>query len=283
VACGLADFALGTDTGGSVRIPASNCGLWGFRPTHGRVSVAGVMPFSPGYDTVGVFTRTPDVLAKAAGVLLACDSSTDEPANVYLVQDAFRLADADVQAALAEPVNRLKARYGNRVTEVTLEAIIGDPAAANHMTWNETYCVIQWAEVESVLGGWIADRKPRFGPISAANFQLPRSLDRRRVPAVIGRRERYAQRLNAFLGPRDLLCMPTAPAVAPRKNSGLRRDAGPEGYFPRTLGLTALSGVGRLPQVSIPGAEVGGVPIGLSLLAASGNDGFLLGVATRSG
>src|SRR5882762_7896622 len=58
VACGLVDFALGTDTGGSTRVPASNCGIWGFRPSHGFVSVAGVMPFSPTLDTVGVFTRS---------------------------------------------------------------------------------------------------------------------------------------------------------------------------------------------------------------------------------
>src|SRR5215213_4753953 len=74
VACGLVDFALGTDTGGSVRVPASNCGIWGWRPSHGLISVAGVMPFSPTLDTVGVFARGGELLQRVAGVLLATDA-----------------------------------------------------------------------------------------------------------------------------------------------------------------------------------------------------------------
>src|SRR5262245_1386725 len=68
VACGLVDFALGTDTGGSVRVPASNCGIWGFRPLHGFISVAGVNPFAPTFDTVGILVRSVEVLAQVAGI-----------------------------------------------------------------------------------------------------------------------------------------------------------------------------------------------------------------------
>src|SRR4029079_3629373 len=88
VACGIVDFALGTDTGGSVRIPASNCGIWGWRPSHGRISVAGVMPFAPTLDTVGVFTRSAELLQQVATVLLANDSSTtaEAPSSIYIVR-----------------------------------------------------------------------------------------------------------------------------------------------------------------------------------------------------
>src|SRR5215470_12831859 len=78
VACGLVDFALGTDTGGSTRVPASNCGIWGWRPSHGQISVAGVMPFATTLDTVGVFTRDAELLHRIASVLLASEAS---PAN----------------------------------------------------------------------------------------------------------------------------------------------------------------------------------------------------------
>src|SRR6478735_9420817 len=106
VACGLIDFALGTDTGGSVRIPASNCGIWGWRPSHGLISVAGVMPFSPTLDTVGVFTRSAELLQRVATVLLATDASTtaDVPGSICIVREAFELADPAVGKSLAEPI-----------------------------------------------------------------------------------------------------------------------------------------------------------------------------------
>src|SRR3954469_1271121 len=88
VACGLVDFAVGTDTGGSVRVPASNCGIWGWRPSHGFISVAGVMPFSPTLDTVGVFTRSAELMQRLAAVLLATDEPTaasKTPGSIHLV------------------------------------------------------------------------------------------------------------------------------------------------------------------------------------------------------
>src|SRR5437870_990734 len=113
VACGLVDFALGTDTGGSTRVPASNCGIWGFRPSHGFVSVAGVNPLAPSLDTVGVLAQSADVLAKVGLVLLAgAPLSASKPATIYLIREAFALADADVQESLSEPVRRLRETFG---------------------------------------------------------------------------------------------------------------------------------------------------------------------------
>src|SRR5687768_11931627 len=94
VACGLVDFALGTDTGGSVRVPASNCGVWGWRPTHGVVSVAGVMPFSPSLDTLGVLAKDSDVLLRVAATLMGCKLPSQEkavPAKLHVLTDAFVL------------------------------------------------------------------------------------------------------------------------------------------------------------------------------------------------
>src|ERR671927_1235558 len=73
VASGLVDFALGTDTGGSVRVPANNCGIWGLRPSHGFISVAGVNPFAPTFDTVGILASSAEIMAAVASVLLACE------------------------------------------------------------------------------------------------------------------------------------------------------------------------------------------------------------------
>src|SRR6266550_446595 len=75
VACGLVDFALGTDTAGSARIPASNCGIWGFRPSLHRISESGILPFAPSSSTVGVFANNLTVMKKVMSVLLASDEA----------------------------------------------------------------------------------------------------------------------------------------------------------------------------------------------------------------
>ncbi len=121
VACGLADFALGTDTGGSVRVPASNCGILGMRPSHGFISVVGVNPLAPSFDTVGVLARSPDVLKKAASVLLACHVPTQvEVARVHFLVDAFDAADREVREALSEPVEFIKTVFPGKARETSL-------------------------------------------------------------------------------------------------------------------------------------------------------------------
>jgi Asp-tRNA(Asn)/Glu-tRNA(Gln) amidotransferase A subunit family amidase len=78
MACGLADFALGTDTGGSVRVPASNCGIYSLRPSHGLISIAGVLPFASSFDTVGILARSVNNLTQVASVLLSCQIPSPE-------------------------------------------------------------------------------------------------------------------------------------------------------------------------------------------------------------
>jgi amidase len=199
VACGLVDFALGTDTGGSTRVPASNSGIWGFRPSHGFVSVAGVNPLAPSFDTVGVLARSADVLAKVGLVLLSgAPLSASKPAKIYLIREAFALADADVQEALSEPVRRLRETFGGAVRESSLQELVADDAGRSFATWADTFCVLQWAEIESCLGAWIANAKPEFGPEIAASFQLVNEVDRRRIAEALQRREHIFEVCSNF-------------------------------------------------------------------------------------
>jgi len=280
VACDLVEFALGTDTGGSTRVPASNCGIWGFRPSHDFVSVAGVNPLAPSFDTVGVLAQSADVLEKVGLVLLpGTPASPNKPTTIHLIREAFALADSDVRQALSKPLRRLREMFGDAVRESSLQELIADGAGHSFATWAETFCVIQWAEIESCLGAWIANARPEFGPEIAASFQLMNQLDRRRVAEAVQRRDQYFRSLDEFLGPADLLCMPTTPTLAPRKGESPLRSASGSGYYPRTLSLTSVAGLGRLPQVSLPVAGPNGVPVGLSLLARHGEDSFLLQLA----
>ncbi|HTQ38835.1 MAG TPA: amidase [Pirellulales bacterium] len=293
VACGLADFALGTDTGGSVRFPASNCGIWGLRPSHGFISVAGVMPFAPTFDTVGLHAGSAKLLARAAGVLLGANpraaAGTErlaKPAYIHVLKEAFALAEPAVSQAHQTAIENLRKQFGSALHETSLVEILGgdEPAPANFDSWFETYCVIQWSEIENSLGPWIAESKPTFGPVTTNNFEMIKTLDRRRVLPAMVRREKYYRALRKFLGPADLLCIPTTPAPAPLKGSlGLDQRVGD--YYKRALSLTSIAGIGRLPQVSLPlsSVTVGGVelPLGLSLLGSFGEDLFLLDVVQQ--
>ena len=287
VACGLVDFALGTDTGGSVRVPANNCGVWGMRPSHGFISVAGVNPLAPTFDTVGILAGSAEILARAASVLLACeDIPGEELGTIHLLREAFSIADPDVRQALEDPVQRLGSIFGRRTRDTSMWEIHSESETSEGavlQTWHDTYRVLQWAEIESCLGAWVEEAKPAFGPEASQNFGLAKSLDRRRVRPAVQRREEYFRRLKSFLGPKDLLCMPTTPALAPLKGTIAPRGHAAAGdYYPRALSLTSIAGIGRLPQVSLPLAESsGGVPLGLSLLAANGRDAFLLSVVKR--
>jgi amidase len=280
VACDLVDFALGTDTGGSTRVPASNCGIFGFRPSHGFVSAAGVNPLAPSFDTIGIIARSADVLAKVGAVLLGCKPvSATEPSKIHFIHEAFALADAEVQQALLEPVRWLRDCFGGRVLESSLRDLAADEAGGSLATWAETFCVIQWAEIKSCLGAWITQANADFGPDVAASFELANELDRRRVAEALQRREQHFRSSHEFLGPHDLLCIPTTPALAPRKGDPPARSSTGTGYYPRMLALTSVAGIARLPQVSLPVGEADGVPVGLSLLARHGQDALLLEVA----
>jgi amidase len=282
VACSLVDFALGTDTGGSVRVPASNCGIWGWRPSHGLISVAGVMRFAPTLDTVGVFTRDPKLLQEVAAVLLATNGAEHSLADagaIHLVREAFDLADSEVRQSLGEPVDCMRQFFGNRVRETSLAELCVDERAADFMSWLTIYRVLQGTEFDSCLGGWLAEARPELGPAMVAGLEFVKRLDRSRVNESIALREHYFQRLNARLAGGDLLCIPTAPTVAPLKGSkAYDRESD---YYWRTLSINAIAGVGRLPQVTMPLGHLGGAPIGLSLLAAHRRDMYLMETVRR--
>lgn len=282
VACGLADFALGTDTGGSVRVPAGNCGLFGIRPSHGIVSVAGVMPFAPSFDTVGVLAASIDMLVRTASVLLSCGGPERESITaIHLLTDTLAIADAEVKAAIEAAFQRLCDVFPGRMHRTPMQAIDGESSERGLDGWYETYCTVQWAEIWSSLGAWIDAVKPELGPRTGTSFQLTRDLDRSTIGEAIRRRERYFHCLQEFLGPLDLLLMPTSPTPAPPKGSAPadRSERSGTAYYPRTISTTAVAGIGRLPQVSIPAIEIQGFPLGLSLLAAHGRDAFLLQAA----
>jgi amidase len=265
VAGRLVDFALGTDTGGSVRVPASFVGVFGFRPTHDAIPLSGVVPFAPSYDTVGWFTRDAITLGAVGDVLLP-KISPAPIRRLRLVRDAFALADPLVSEML---------RTRCEAVDITDEVTLFDGAEDE---WTECYRVLQGAEIWRQLGQWIRAAGPRFGAAIAPRFADAASITPSDVAHWAPVRVSMAARAHALLGDGVGLAIPTAPCVA------LRTDAGaPEisDFYRRALALTSIAGHAGLPQISIPAGDVDGCPIGLSILASSGHDRSLFEIARR--
>jgi amidase len=265
VAAGLVDFALGTDTGGSVRVPASFTGVFGFRPTHASVSTAGVVPFAPSYDTVGWFARDAGVLRRVGETLLG--PATDVSLH-RLVRggDVFALADADGVALL-----ETHARRWGAVDEVT----VFDGAADE---WLECYRVLQGAEIWEQLGAWITAVRPNFGPAITPRFADAAAIQPAAVKHYRALRRTIADRLRAVVPDGTGLLIPTTPGPAPAKSASAAEISL---FYRSALPLNAIAGHAGLPQVTIPVAQLRGCPLGLSIVGAPGADHALLRFAAK--
>ena len=265
VAAGLADFALGTDTGGSVRVPASFCGVPGFRPSHGAVSLTGVMPFAPSYDTVGWFARDGSILARVGSILLG-SATVPPPRRRLLARDAFALCDSGCAAPLLAAARSLG---------VEDEIMLFD---SDEASWLEAYRVLQGAEIWSSLGPWITETRPNLGTAIAARFADAATITPELVRRFAPLRRRIAATLETLLPPGTALVMPTTPAIAPLKSApAIELDE----FYRRALTLTSVAGHAGLPQLVLPLAEQAGCPLGLSLLAGRNEDASLLALAER--
>lgn len=268
VASGLCDFALGTDTGGSVRVPASFCGLHGIRPTHGRIPFAGITVQSPSADTCGWFARDATTFSKVAQVLFRDALPAALPATLLVATDAFSFADEDVQQALAPTVDRLAGLIGSR-QEVTM-------ALPGLSVWQRAQRVLQSSELWKTFQPWLDTCNPRMAFSVAQGLVFGSMLtDTERGAATLMRIEARA-RLRYLLPPGTILCLPTTPFPAPLKglpSSTLAplRD--------RISCLTSHGGLTGVPQVSIPGATVDGAPVGLSIVGGRDTDLQLIQVA----
>lgn len=264
VAEGSADLGLGTDTGGSVRIPAGWCGLYGLRPSHNRVSRAGAVPLCGSFDVPGLLTRDLALLRAAAGVLLTSGPVISRFRAVIAPADLWELAEPAVRQALAPALDRLAA-----VLPCDEKPLWGAAPAPDYRLG---YAVRTGWEFWQRHGEWVRAENPHFGPgvserVSAASRRTHEELGAadQEINAV---RSTMARVLDG-----TVLVIPTAPSPAPARGA----DTGP--LRAPILGLTGIASVAGLPALSVPGAEVDGRPVGLCLVGASGTDEFLLELA----
>ncbi len=268
VAGGLVDFALGSDTGGSVRVPASFCGLYGLRPTHGRIPLDGVLLQAPSYDTVGWFARDIDTFARVGAVLLQSDMKAERPQRLVIAEDAFAVADPAVVAALQPIVDVAASLVPNATPERLAPEQLAD--------WMDQQQVLQGREAWETARDWIDRVNPRFSFEVSERYLTARSFTDNDVAAARRTRDTIIGRLDSVLAERSVICLPTTPTPAPP--AGERTSARRE-LRPRISALTCLAGTTGSPQLNLRLAEVDGLPVGLSLLGARGTDELLIAFA----
>ena len=263
VAAGCVDFALGTDTSGSVRIPASYCGLYGLRPTHGAIEARGVTPLAPAFDTVGWFAATAAVLERVGAVLLP-PVAPRPLRRLMVLADAFDDAAPGVATALRPALDHL-ASLGLAVDT----PVRGLPLAAAA----QTYRVLQGAEVWRTHGEWFERTRPSVAPEIAARLRAASQVTVQEIDAARREADALRARIDGLLAHDGVLCLPTAPDVAPLLGASAQPDARTR---MRVLAHTCIAGLCGLPQVSLPLGAVDGLPVGLGLIGGRGRDRDLL-------
>lgn len=271
-AAGACDFAIGSDTGGSVRIPAALCGIYGIRPTHGRVDMSGAMPMAPTFDVAGWFAPGPGLLRNIGGVLLEGAGEHATIKRLILAEDALAQADAEVAAEVRS--------FLQRASELlpSPEPIVIAPDGFG--AWRKCVRVIQGWEVWQRYGEFITTQRPKMGPGIRERMAYAASVTRADADAARAALAGMRSRLRRTIEPGTLVCLPTAPCIAPEINAaGAMLDA----FRSRVMALTCIAGIGGLSQVTLPIGYVSGCPVGASLVGWAGADETLLEAATTLG
>ncbi|TJW11597.1 MAG: amidase [Mesorhizobium sp.] len=271
VAGGFADIAIGSDTGGSIRAPASFCGLIGLRTTHGRISLDGTMPLAPSLDTFGWFARDMVIYDKVGAVLLGDDLHRHELQRPLAldVLDALVLGPKEAD------------EYRGMVQNVA--SVIGAPQAASplsHSIDDLYWCFrkLQGYEAWQSHGAWISEGDRMLGAGVKERFEHGATIDAATARCEAERRDAFRHELADRLDDDGVIVLPTVPGAAPLKAASFD-DL--QIWRERALRLLCLSGLSGFPQITLPLGQVDGAPFGLSLLGPKNSDRQLVALAAR--
>lgn len=270
VAAGLVDFALGTDTGGSTRVPASYCGLWGLRTTHGLVSAQGLVPLHPSFDTATWLAQDAGVFERVGRVLLPASPYT--PRRLLLPMDAWELADDLFHAPLQRARDALAQQLGCPSEALRIAGEAGLPA------WRQTYVTAGAFEGWQVHGEWITQAQPVFAPAVAGRWKAASQVSAEASAAARAMQAQIRASVHTLLGSDGLLLLPSAASLAPLRDAPA---ADVDAVRLRTMAITCIAGLSGLPQISLPVRTTGGDVLGISLLGPAGSDLALIQLARQ--
>ncbi|KAK9943027.1 hypothetical protein M0R45_008652 [Rubus argutus] len=292
VAAGLADFSLGTDTGASVRVPASYCGIFGFRPSHGVISTSGVIPMSQSFDTVGWFARDPVILRRVGHVLLQLpDVPPVRPTQLIIAEDCFQLSSIPSDRVKQVIVHSFEKLFGGHlIKHANLGDVVKDKVPSLNCFLDkgnagQEYNIPSLAALSSAMrmlqrhefknnhGEWVSTVRPDLGPgISERIWEAVRAVDEN-INACHSVKTELCAALTELLGDAGLLAIPTVRGAPPKLQT---EPATLETLLVRAFSLLSIAGVSGFCQVSIPLGMYENAPVSVSLLAKHGSDGFLL-------
>jgi amidase len=265
---GLCDFALGSDTGGSVRIPASFNGIYGLRPTHERIEHSGVADMAPSFDVPGWFAATPGVFRNVGAVLLDNRRVTTKIAEVVVLEDAFAQANEAVEDGLRTVLEFMSD---------DLPAIVhGKIAPDGFDPWREAFRIIQAYETWQTFGDFVLQHQPKLGPGIRERMAFAATVTEAQADVSRLVQDKARAHIRRIAVPGTILALPTAPTIAPLANTPAD-DL--EDFRVRVMRLTCTAGLAGLPQISIPAGTLDGCPIGLSFIGWAGGDEALLDLA----
>lgn len=270
VAGGLADIGIGSDTNGSIRAPASFCGLLGLRTTHGRISMEGAMPLAPSFDTFGWFTRNAFTYEAVGKVLLGEDTHKEELTRPVRVSEleAYLFGPAE-RAAYRTMLKKARAHFDG---DAGFLALPGTPEELF-----DAFKQIQAYEAWQVHAPFLSQKDRDLGPGVKERFAYGRSITDKMVEAARQRRHDFQADFTALFEPDMVLVLPTQPSAAPLK---LSTQDELQTYRDKALTITSIAGLLGWPQITIPLGEVHGAPFGISLLGPAGSDRQLIRLAS---
>ena len=269
VAGELVDFALGSDTGGSVRVPASFCGLYGLRPTHGRIPRDGMLLQAPTFDTIGWFARDADTFARVGAVLLPPQPATERPRNLVIADDAFELAEPPVRAALLAIADTITSLFDSVSTQRLSPTSLTE--------WSGHQQILQSREAWESIREWIDEVNPAFSFEVSDRYVMGRSITDSQVADGQAGRDAVIVRMNeVFVDQQTVMCLPTTVGPAPLVGQPVSER---HSLRLRNSALTSIAGNTGRPQLTLPLGVVDGLPVGLSLLGDRGSDEQLMELA----
>ncbi|WP_067673375.1 amidase family protein [Nocardia miyunensis] len=263
IAAGLADLGLGTDTAGSIRVPASYTGIFGLRPTHSRAPHAGIVPLAPSFDVPALLARDLATLRAGARLMLDGTGTDARPRTVWWPAD-IPVAEP-VRQVLRSTLTRLVGAGFELTTAPLFEAGGWDRVRA-------AFSTAQAAQVWEQHGEWVRRERPIFGRNVSARLELAAEVTPRMAAEARSVLRTASDRILRALADDRVLALPATPYPAPLlDDSGAGRAA--------VVRLTCLAPILGAPALSLPVARIDGLPLGLSLIASPGCDESLLATA----